>query len=245
MNDDRTLIDAVGDAMAGLPEEIATQWHAHLGRDGMTAMGELFLRVLMHAEQRLDYDALTLLLQGAAQRIAYQGPDRAPLDLSTLVPSAAIYRYTRKLVQILTEEAGLTDVPGGGGVRQDEEIRAQVSAAFPAALQADIRPHPARHRRGRRRARSCGCWRAARRAPQLRAARCKRDHAGKGRMLRDLPRAECTRGAPSPVQLSVFRPKNADTRSDRGPSFGISIISPKRCLSRSNRRRVSRNSCLN
>jgi hypothetical protein len=112
MSDDRTLIDAVGDAMVALPEEVANQWQAYLERNGMTAMGELFLRVLMHAEQRLDYDALTLLLQGAAQRIAYQGPAKTPLDLSTLPPSVVIYRYTRKLAQMLTDEAGLPDVPG-------------------------------------------------------------------------------------------------------------------------------------
>jgi hypothetical protein len=98
--------------MVALPDEVATQWQAYLARNGITAMGELFLRVLMHAEQHLDYDALTLLLQGAAQRIAYQGPDKPPLDLSILAPSVVIYRYLRKLVLMLTDEAGLPGVPG-------------------------------------------------------------------------------------------------------------------------------------
>jgi hypothetical protein len=112
MSNDGTVIDAIGDAMVALPDEIATQWQAYLDLHGMSTMGELFVRVLMHAEQCLDYDALTMLLQGAGHRIAYRGQYQAPLNLSRLPPAVVIYRFTRKLAQMMRDEAGLLDVPG-------------------------------------------------------------------------------------------------------------------------------------
>jgi hypothetical protein len=116
MSSDGTVLDALGDAMVALPEEIVTQWQAYLELHGMSTMGELFVRVLMHAEQCLDYDALVMLLQGAAHRIAYRGPDQAPLNISKLPPAVVIYRYTRKLAQMMTDEAGLPDVPGAAAL---------------------------------------------------------------------------------------------------------------------------------
>jgi len=112
MSNASTVIDAIEDAMVALPVEIAAQWQTYLEMYGMSTMGELFLRVLMHAEQCLDYDALVMLLQGAAHRTIYRGPAQEPLNLSRLPPAVVIYRYTRKLAQMLTDEAGLPNVPG-------------------------------------------------------------------------------------------------------------------------------------
>jgi hypothetical protein len=70
------------------------------------------VRVLMRAERCLDYDALVMLLRGAAHRIVYRRPAQEPLNLSRLPPAVVVYRYTRKLTQMLTDEAGLPNVPG-------------------------------------------------------------------------------------------------------------------------------------
>ena len=127
-----------------MPEAVANHCSLSARRRGLTGSVAHLVEVLQFANRKMDGVALHLVMEDAARRITFRGPDKLPADLAKMSPGECLGRFLRKLVEVLGDNCGLPETPGYAAIKGRAKF---ISRESPAAKPNGNKHVAARHKR--------------------------------------------------------------------------------------------------
>lgn len=112
-----------------MPEPVANHCSLSARRRGLTGSVAHLVEVLEFANRKMDGVALHLVIEDAARRITYRGPDKPPADLAEMSPGECLGRFLRKLVEVLGDNYGLPHTPGYAAIKKRARFISRESSA--------------------------------------------------------------------------------------------------------------------